>query len=232
VPHPRRLNLGCGLTAPTGWINLDGSWNARLAFLPWLRLALGRCGVIPSFSASTAWSRRVRWHDLRRPLPFGAASISAVYASHVLANLYLEEATRLLDECWRVLEPGGVVRIVDADLEAIVGEYMGSCPFGEPSGELAGLTRADRLNKRMLLRSENRPNWRSPYGLYELMQDFHSHKWLYDADSLIFHLQRAGFREPTRKGFRDSAIPGIEEVELAGRVLSGEGVCVEASKPA
>ena len=33
------LHLGCGLTAPAEWLNVDGSWNAWLAQRPLLKKA-------------------------------------------------------------------------------------------------------------------------------------------------------------------------------------------------
>ena len=35
-----RVLLGCGLTTPSVWVNVDGSWNAKLAKHPFLRRAL------------------------------------------------------------------------------------------------------------------------------------------------------------------------------------------------
>jgi len=76
-----------------------------------------------------------------------------IYASHLLEHLNLEEGKRLLRECFRVLQANGVPRMVVPDLEAIVREYLGEKPFGELSGEMEMLPPADRLNRRLLLRS-------------------------------------------------------------------------------
>jgi predicted SAM-dependent methyltransferase len=50
-----RLNLGCGLLTSPGWVNVDGSWNARLAKHPALRRALSGGGllriVVPDLNA-------------------------------------------------------------------------------------------------------------------------------------------------------------------------------------
>ena len=54
---------------------------------------------------------------------------------------------------------------------------------------------------------------------------------MYDADSLAHLVMRCGFEDVQERGFLESAIPGIEEVELAERVLNGVGVCVEGVKP-
>ncbi len=93
---PRLLNFGCGARVHPGWINLD--------------MQAGAPGVVA--------------HDLRRGLPFEAASFDAAYGSHVLEHLEPEAGIRLIAECHRVLRPGGVVRLVAPDLEAIARLYL------------------------------------------------------------------------------------------------------------
>jgi SAM-dependent methyltransferase len=116
-----RLQLGCGPgKTPEGWINLDGSRNARLAKYPALRRVLKAMHFLPASLLEMPWSADIVIHDLRKPLPFPDNSFCAVYGSHVLEHLYLEQAKRLLKECLRVLQPGGVLRLVVPDLQAIV----------------------------------------------------------------------------------------------------------------
>ena len=73
---------------------------------------------------SSALAPGVIGHDLRRGLPFASESFDAVYGSHVLEHLGPDAAMRLLDECLRVLRPGGIARIVVPDLEAIARLYL------------------------------------------------------------------------------------------------------------
>jgi SAM-dependent methyltransferase len=94
--RPRLLNFGCGSSLHPDWVNVD--------------VQPGVPGVIA--------------HDLRRPLPFPAASFDAAYGSHVLEHLEPDAAARLIGECRRVLRPGGVVRLVVPDLEAIARLYL------------------------------------------------------------------------------------------------------------
>ena len=132
MQSPRRLHLGCGTTAPAGWINLDGSWNARLAKHPRLRSVLKTLRLVPRREAEIAWSPDVLIHDVRKPLPFPEGSISEIYTAHMLEHLYFTEALRVLKECHRVLAPGGVLRVVVPDLRAIVMEYLGESVIGDP----------------------------------------------------------------------------------------------------
>lgn len=223
-----RLNLGCGPDAPAGWLNLDGSWNAWFSHHPNLRQLLKMVGFINAANQGSEWSVKPIVHDLTKPLPFPDNFISAIYASHVLEHLYLVEAQRLLLECRRVLKQGGVVRIVVPDLRSMTQDYLHTDACApSPASRLQA---ADRLNQRLAFRTASRPGGNPIFKFYAIWKDFHSHKWMYDCDSLSSYLQEAGFSEIRTRGYLESDIPGIQEVEVAERVLNGEGVCVEGRK--
>jgi len=93
---PQLLNVGCGATCHPAWTNID--------------LVSGSPDVIA--------------HDLRKGLPYPDQCFDACYSSHVLEHLEQEESERLLRECWRILKPGGVIRLSVPDLEAIVRAYL------------------------------------------------------------------------------------------------------------
>ena len=90
------LNIGCGTCFHPSWTNLD--------------LVAQAPGIIE--------------HDLCRGLPFSDESYDAVYHSHVLEHLAPCDGQALLQECFRVLQPGGVIRVVVPDLEAIARTYI------------------------------------------------------------------------------------------------------------
>ena len=94
--QPALVNIGCGATWHPSWTNLD---------------------VHPL-------SPQVRSWDVSHGLPFGTEQVDACYASHVLEHLTRAQARALLLESFRVLRPGGIIRLVVPDLEAIVREYL------------------------------------------------------------------------------------------------------------
>jgi len=96
---PAYLNIGCGKLRPEGWVNAD---------------FLAAYGVLQV--------------DVRRPLPFPDAAFDAVYHSHLLEHLTPEEGRRFLDECRRILLPGGVLRVVVPDFSDLVDEYLALRP--------------------------------------------------------------------------------------------------------
>jgi SAM-dependent methyltransferase len=228
----KRLQLGCGPgDVPRGWINLDGSWNARLSKHPVLRRTLEAFHVLPASLLETRFGDDVLVHDLRKRLPFPDMSLAAIYGSHVLEHLYLEQARRLLDDCRRVLEPGGVLRLVVPDLRSIVLEYQGATRFADTTDLLATMSRADVMNMRLGFRKAAPPTGNVAFRLYTALADFHSHKWMWDADSLVRALERAGFVEVREMSFLQTRVEGLDEVEQPGRVLHGAGVCVEGVRP-
>ncbi len=236
--HPDRLHLGCGLTTPPGWLNVDGSWNARLAKMPRLRSLLCKLRIIPAANAEIPLDPNIFIHDLTRRLPFPDNSFGAVYASHVLEHLYLEHAKKMLRECLRVLRPGSPARMVVPDLRPIVLEYLGQFSFGadraygyiKPEFKRTR-PKADVLNTRLLLRDESAPKGSVVFRAYQLLKNLRLHKWMYDAESLVWHMRDVGFAEVEARPLHQSRIPGIEEVEQPIRVENGVGVCVEGVKP-
>src|SRR5215208_7457642 len=154
----KKLNLGSGPFAPASWTNVDGSWNARISKYPAIKRLLGSLRVVPQKQLDMPWDPNVVVHDVRRPLPFDDDSMAVVYSSHLLEHVYLTEAKRLLEECLRVLEPGGVLRVVVPDLHTIVEEYASAEPSEPVWYEGEEMRPADRLNRRLHLRSANPPS--------------------------------------------------------------------------
>jgi predicted SAM-dependent methyltransferase len=227
---PVRINLGCGLITPPGWVHLDASFNAKLAKHPLLRRSLHKLRLLPEDKIAVPWNPTVLIHDVRKPLPFPSDSAGCIYSSHLLEHLYLDEAKRLLSECLRVLAKGGILRIVVPDLRSIIQEYLGGRPFGEIPAGMQNDPPADRVNRRLLLRAPVAPHGGILYRIYTTWKDFHSHKWMYDAESLAFHFESAGFCDVQPMGLHQSRIAGIEAVEDVSRIIKGEGISIEGTK--
>lgn len=65
-------------------------------------------------------------HDLKKGIPAPAASVDAVYHSHVLEHIDRDAVPGFFADIARVLRPGGVHRIVVPDLERYAHEYLDS----------------------------------------------------------------------------------------------------------
>ena len=104
-----RLNLGCGTQIHPEWTNVD--------IMP------RDPGVIN--------------HDLNKRLPFEDESFEVVYHSHVLEHLTKEQGKAFVGECYRVLKPGGILRVVVPDLETIARLYLENLDKAEAGDETA-----------------------------------------------------------------------------------------------
>jgi SAM-dependent methyltransferase len=122
------LNLGCGDRTHPAWINIDHSLKGRLRRIPWIRQFVGGRNP-PGY---------LDW-DLRRGFPCADGTADGVYASHVLEHLDQAHAGPFLREAYRVLRPGGVIRIVVPDLEQLARGYLLALDRWREGGDGEGL---------------------------------------------------------------------------------------------
>lgn len=84
------------------------------------------------FSVKPCWKNidyysidpHVQAHNLLDGIPFGDFTFDAVYHSNVLEHFTRIDGKDFLTECFRVLKPGGVLRVVVPDMEDICREYF------------------------------------------------------------------------------------------------------------
>lgn len=186
--NPVKVNLGCGLAVAPGWINIDGSLNALVASLPapFHRLAYRLTGANRYYSeqeyCQLLGNNFFVQHDLAYSIPLDSNSADFVYSSHFLEHLFRNDAENLLRESYRVLKPGGTVRIVVPDLEY-------------------ALTLYDAGKKEAML---------SQYFFVEDDDSYYArHKYMYDFAMLESALQKAGFHEVERCGFQTGHTPDL-----------------------
>lgn len=106
------LNLGCGnrFCADEHWTNVD----------------------------FVSHSEHVRAHNLLQGVPFEDGTFDVVYHSNVLEHFHRADGANFIQECFRVLKPGGILRVVVPDLEQICRLYLESLELavaGEPNGQ-------------------------------------------------------------------------------------------------
>lgn len=218
-PSGLLVHVGCGPVTPEEWINLDASWNLLAARVPGLRRFMSAVGLISAEAAQHAWADHIRHCDVTRGLPFHDAEAAAVYASHVLEHLTQRQARELVREAYRVLKPGGVLRIVVPDLERLARLYLQERANG------AGNDNAANEFMEHLRTCPDYSRSALPLKLYRVYLDTLSHKWMYDTASLTALMAETGFTGLRRCTYLDSRIPMVAGVERQERFE--DGICVE-----
>jgi predicted SAM-dependent methyltransferase len=89
------LNVGCGGKYHKQWVNVD----------------------------MVSKTTDIIAYNLLKGIPFSDNYFEVVYHSQVLEHFPKEKAIHFIKECYRVLKPGGIIRVVVPDLENIVNEY-------------------------------------------------------------------------------------------------------------
>jgi predicted SAM-dependent methyltransferase len=92
------LNIGCGtkFICSSEWTNIDINANHK-------------CVIS---------------HNIVEGLPFQNDSFDVVYHSNILEHLEKKDAVNFINECYRVLKKGGILRIAVPDLEEIAKQYL------------------------------------------------------------------------------------------------------------
>lgn len=82
------LNIGCGANKLSGWLNADFTPNSPdIIFL-----------------------------DATQKFPLESNSFDYVFAEHMIEHISYDQAIKMLEECYRILKPGGRIRIATPDL--------------------------------------------------------------------------------------------------------------------
>lgn len=85
-----KINIGCGDNLLDGWLNTDLS-------------VMNRGGVV--------------YLDATERMPFENATVDFIFSEHMIEHISYIEGYRFLEECLRVLKPGGFIRITTPSYE-------------------------------------------------------------------------------------------------------------------
>jgi SAM-dependent methyltransferase len=211
-----RINVGCGATPTSGWINFDNSLTVRLARSPLLMRSAMGARILNGQSlkfARIAAENDIRFASATRRIPCPDNSAQVVYSSHMIEHLDRSEVQVFLREAQRVLAPDGILRLAVPDLGRLVENYLAS---GDADGFIAGtnmgLAGSESAVSRIRL---------------ALIGPRH-HLWMYDGRSLSRLLRAAGFTEVSIMPPGKTTISDPGCLDLAER--AEESVYVEATR--
>lgn len=176
---PVRLHLGCGSIILPGFINIDA------LDLPGVDMVM----------------------DLSNLKKFKSNSVELIYGSHHLEHFPTAHIPRLLEEYFRVLKPGGVIKVAVPDLDAIAELYVKHEDwFTPPHNPWLGLL----------------------YGGQDYKFNFH--KTGFNFVWLKYLLEQAGFRDVKR--FTPSEEFGTRDASFASKPFNRSvSLNVQATKP-
>jgi predicted SAM-dependent methyltransferase len=158
---------------------------------------------------------RIRW-DCRRSLPLADAGAAGIRAEQFVEHLETrEELPDFLRDCLRVLEPGGVLRVIVPDAGRYLHAYCrpgldGFRELAVPDPFPADLpTRMDVIN--------------------HIFHQWGEHRWAYDFETLALRLRTAGFGTIEQVAYQRSLLPALAQDR---DVHASYSLYVDAVKPA
>ena len=182
-----KLQLGSGRNVLQGWLNTDKS-------------------------APSCWKGAI-YMDVGKRFLLPDESVNYVYSEHLFEHLSYNQARNMLQESFRVLKPGGVIRIATPNLEFLLDLYQ------HPEVE---------INKRYI-------EWAShagklPYSAVYVINRFHTawgHRIIYDYETLSALLAEFGFKDIRRCEMSKSEHETLNNVEGHFHIMPYDFCCLE-----
>ena len=214
-----KVNIGCGKTIAPGWINYDISLFMGLSRNKLIRRLLFAFKLISKQKYQTFWPSNIIRRDVRKGVPLLNESVDFVYSSHFLEHLTHVEASKLIKDCYRILKPGGWIRLVCPDLRLFARKYL----EGDISYPLFHASNKARLSQGFI---ESLSLVDSRSILEKFFSPGFSHSYMYDFDSIANLLSESGFRVINECSFRKGVTPDLDKLDNR----PDESLFVEAQK--
>jgi predicted SAM-dependent methyltransferase len=173
----RKLQLGAGVHAPAGWLNTD---------------------IAPS--------RDQIYLDAIQQYPFPDGSFQYIFSEHMIQALPWEGGVAMLKECYRVLAPGGKLRVVTPNLAKLV-RLLTKNPDAETQEFIAAKLRVTGWPETAVT---------AAYIFNRQGHDW-GHQFLYDPATLRKSLELAGFKQITEYHVDEKTDPVFREAEMRTR---------------
>jgi predicted SAM-dependent methyltransferase len=178
-----RLQIGSGDNVLAGWLNTDlHPKRPEVAFL-----------------------------DATERFPVGDATFEYVFSEHQIEHIDHEQGRHLLRECFRVLRPGGRLRVATPDLDRLL--RLAASPRS------AIQERYIRWITDEFIRDDS--EYRHTSVINNAFRAW-GHQFLYDAETLRLDMEVAGFVDVTRFAPGESAVEVLCGVDSHGHAISDE----------
>jgi len=199
----KKYHLGCGIIFLKNYLNVGF----------WTNLENGKLYENPNGAEGTILLN----YDLTHGIPASENSLEVIYHSHMLEHLTNTEGIEFLKDCYRVLKPGGVMRVLVPDLGYFSKKYVEGDDFF-----------FDAYRKEAL--ADNKALYPTRGAIFMGMLHNHGHKMGYDFETMHHALQSIGFINIQKTMFQESQLPDIKEIEPYAPLRAAESLCLECIK--
>lgn len=227
----KKLNIGCGnnLIEDDTWINIDNSFLAKIRrsiFWRIFNLVINLKFLrnrVPNFFFNYP---KVDIVDIRKKFPYANNSIDYIYCSQVIEHLQKYDLNKFIEECLRILKPGGLIRILTPDLEKIIKLYsLSDLNTFKENDFLESNNPCDHLNAMFYPRSHIFLNKRSVFTkFFDFLPE--QHKYIYDFKTIFEMFKSVGYENIKSVDTKDSIFPGAKILDKAQDV----SILLEAKK--
>lgn len=205
-----KLHIGCGDNLLDGWLNSDLHPRSK--------------GILRL--------------DATRPFPLADDTFTYAYSEHLLGSITFRETMTMLSECFRVLAPGGKLRITTFDLAFLIDLYRREpSKLQEQYLKWAADTRLQRREDSPHRALQERAAAQSVETGFLVNHTLHS-EWglfVYDEPILRRVFESAGFQNIVKCDLNQSEDAALCDLANEGRLPDGflrlESVTLEGSKP-
>lgn len=191
-----RLHIGCGDNELRGWLNTELCPRGDQIFLD----ATGR-------------------------FPFASNVFAFVYTEHMIEHISLVDAEAMLAECFRVMAPNGVIRIVTPDMQ-----FLATLLDATPSPEVASYIRYSIDAHKIHAPAAD------GISVFNHFVRAWGHQYIHTPSSLGGLLAHAGFEDLQSQPLIDSPHPELRNLAITDRMPPGfvamESFVLEGRKPA
>ncbi len=195
-PPPFSLQIGGSSDVKEGWLNTD-------LFPP---------------------TETVLQLDATKTFPVPDRCFDYVYSQHMIEHISFEDGCFMLRECYRVLKPGGVVRIATPAIEFLINLFSPDRSRIEDA-YIAWAIQAFAPDALAILPAFVMNNFVRAWG----------HTFIYDRPTLRLALERAGFMDVTERDLNESPCPALRDLENEKRMPPGflrlETLIFEGTRP-
>ena len=179
------LQVGCGYNIYSDFINMDIEWKPN---------------VIP-------WDISVIRDD---NYPIETSSLEGIYTEHCLEHIPFSATKDNLKEFYRMLKPGGTVRIAVPDGEIFIDMYLKA-----RNGEPYEIPHEDELGEP------------TPMMVLNKVARGYGHLFLFDFDTFKYLMEEIGFKDIKKETFRHGRNPRLL---VDSELRKAESLYVEATK--